>query len=243
MILGDLKRFVIKMISNLDYGNVATKNSSVILPYEITNEFYIEDLGEISGKPYYNFFKRLFDIIASAIALVVLFIPMLILAIAIKCVSKGPIFYFQDRLGLNGKVFRIVKFRTMHKDAEANGAQWSMGDDDPRIFPLGRVLRKCRLDELPQLWCILKGDMTFVGPRPERACFYDEFENYIHGFSERLKVKQGLTGYAQVMGGYDLKPEEKILYDIEYIKKRSLVLDMKIILKTIGVVLKRDGAK
>lgn len=231
------------MLNNLDYGSVVTEIPSVILPYEITEEFYIEDLGEIEKKPYYDFFKRVFDIVASATALVILSIPMLILAIAIKCISKGPVFFTQDRLGLNGKVISIVKFRTMHKEAEVNGAQWSLGDDDPRIFQLGRVLRKCRADELPQLWCILKGDMSFVGPRPERECFHNEFENYIHGFGERLKVKQGLTGYAQVMGGYDLKPEEKILYDVEYIKNRSFLLDMRIILKTIGVVLKSEGAK
>jgi lipopolysaccharide/colanic/teichoic acid biosynthesis glycosyltransferase len=231
------------MINSLDQESVETENSSVILPYEITEEFYIEPLGEIKRKPCYDFFKRVFDIVVSAVALIILLIPMLILAIAIKCVSKGPVLFFQDRLGLNGKVIRIVKFRTMHKDAEVNGAQWSMGDDDPRIFPLGRVLRKCRADELPQLWCILRGDLSFVGPRPERECFHKEFEKYIHGFGERLKVKQGLTGYAQVMGGYDLKPEEKILYDVEYIKNRSFLLDMKIILKTIGVVLKREGAK
>lgn len=231
------------MLNGLDYKSVEVKNSSVILPYEITEEFYIEQLGEIDRKPCYNFFKRFFDIVASSIALIILFVPMLALAIAIKCVSKGSVFYFQDRLGLNGRTIRIVKFRTMYQDAEQNGAQWSIGDDDPRIFPLGRILRKSRADELPQLWCILKGDLSFVGPRPERECFHNEFEKYIHGFGERLKVKQGLTGYAQVMGGYDLKPEEKILYDVEYIKNRSFWLDMKIILKTIGVVLKREGAK
>lgn len=231
------------MLNGLDYKSVEVKNSSVILPYEITEEFSIEQLGEIDRKPCYNFFKRFFDIVASSIALIILFVPMLALAIAIKCVSKGSVFYFQDRLGLNGRTIRIVKFRTMYQDAEQNGAQWSIGDDDPRIFPLGRILRKSRADELPQLWCILKGDLSFVGPRPERECFYNEFEKYIHGFGERLKVKQGLTGYAQVMGGYDLKPEEKILYDVEYIKNRSFWLDMKIILKTIGVVLKREGAK
>ena len=237
------KRWGIEMLNGIDYKGIAVENSYVILPYEITEEFYIEQLGEIEKKPYYDFFKRFFDIFASLIAIVILFVPMLILAIAIKCVSRGPVFYSQDRLGLNGRTIRIVKFRTMHQDAEQNGAQWSMGDDDPRIFPLGRILRKCRADELPQLWCILKGDLSFVGPRPERECFHNEFEKYIHGFGERLKVKQGLTGYAQVMGGYDLKPEEKVLYDLEYIKKRSFWLDMKIILKTIGVVFKREGAK
>lgn len=231
------------MLKDLDCDSVLKKNSSVILPYEVTEEFYIECLGEIKKKSYYDFFKRVFDIVASVIALIILLVPMIVLAIAIKCASKGPVLYFQDRLGLNGKTIRIVKFRTMHPNSEENGAQWSVGDEDPRIFSLGRILRKCRADELPQLWCILKGDLSFVGPRPERECFHNEFEKYIHGFGERLKVKQGLTGYAQIMGGYDLKPEEKILYDIEYIKNRSFLLDMKIILKTVGVVFKREGAK
>ena len=220
-----------------------TANHGVILPFEVSEEFYIEELGEIEKKPVYDFFKRLFDIVLSILALVVTFIPSLVIAVAIKCVSKGPIFYFQDRLGLNGKEIRIIKFRKMSEDAEANGAMWSMGDDDQRIFPLGRALRKCRADELPQFWCILKGDLSFVGPRPERRCFHEEFEKYVHGFSERLKVKQGLTGYAQVMGGYDLKPQEKVLYDVEYIKNRSLLLDLKIMLRTVGVVFKHEGAK
>ncbi len=129
----------------------------------------------------------------------------------------------------------------MYKDAEERAIQWSMGDDDPRITPIGRMLRRTRLDELPQLFCILKGDMSLVGPRPEREVFYEEFETYVHGFSERLRIRPGMTGLAQVNGGYDLKPEEKILYDVEYIRRRSLPLDFKILLKTVGVVLKRGG--
>ena len=231
------------MLNGLDYKSVEVKNSSVILPYEITEEFSIEQLGEIDRKPCYNFFKRFFDIVASSIALIILFVPMLALAIAIKCVSKGSVFYFQDRLGLNGRTIRIVKFRTMYQDAEQNGAQWSIGDDDPRIFPLGRILRKSRADELPQLWCILKGEMSLVGPRPEREVYYNEFEKYIHGFHERLKVKPGLTGLAQVEGGYHLAPHKKVLYDVEYIKNRSMWLDIKIILKTAVLVFDYDGAK
>ena len=231
------------MIDTLESKQEVAKTPTVILPYDVTEEFFVEDLGKVEGKLFYRFFKRVFDIVFSVIALSALLVPMLILAAVIACISKGSPLFFQDRLGLNGKEIRIVKFRTMYKDAEAGGAQWSMGDDDPRIFPLGRVLRKCRADELPQLWCILKGDMSFVGPRPERECFYNEFEKYIHGFRERLKVKQGLTGHAQVMGGYDLRPEEKIVYDVEYIKKRSFLMDMKIILKTIGVVFKGENAK
>lgn len=108
---------------------------------------------------------------------------------------------------------------------------------------LGRFLRKTRLDELPQLWNVLKGELSIVGPRPERECFYKEFETYIHEFSNRLKVKPGLTGLAQVNGGYDLKPEEKIVFDMEYIRERSVWIDLGIILKTVGVMVFGRGAK
>ncbi len=218
-------------------------NSGVILPFEKQGEFYVENLGEIPRKPFFDFVKRTFDIVASGFALIILSIPMLVIAIAIKCVSKGTVFYSQERLGLNGKKIKIIKFRTMSMDAEAGGAQWSSGADDPRIFPLGRSLRLSRLDELPQFWCIFKGDLSIVGPRPERECFYNEFETYVHGFSERLKVKPGLTGLAQVTGGYDLKPEEKIVHDIDYIKRRSLMLDLKIMFKTVKIVFSHEGAK
>ena len=225
--------------------NVETKTPKVILPYQYREDehYYIEMLGEIESKPIYAFFKRLFDIVFSAIALLVAALPMLVVAIIIKCTSKGPVFFKQERLGLNGKKFMLIKFRTMRTDAEKSGARWSDGDKDDRIYPFGSVLRKTRLDELPQLFLILSGHMTFVGPRPERECFYDAFEEHIHGFRERLKVKQGLTGLAQVSGGYDLRPEEKIVYDIEYIKKRSFGLDIKILWRTVFVILKRSGAK
>ena len=127
----------------------------------------------------------------------------------------------------------------MIKDAEKAGAQWSRGENDERVTKVGLFLRKFRLDELPQLWCIFKGDMSFVGPRPERGCFYDEFETYIHGFRERLRVRPGLTGLAQIED-YFLPPEEKILYDVEYIKNRSVGLDLKIMLKTVSVVLRGE---
>ncbi len=221
----------------------AAQNICVIPPFNEKNEFFVEPLGEIPKKSGYRFFKRAFDVFASGVALIVLCIPMLFIAIAIKCVSEGTVFYSQERLGLNGKKIQVLKFRTMNMDAEANGAQWSVGDSDLRIFPLGRTLRNYHIDELPQFWCILKGDLSLVGPRPERECFYKEFETYVHGFSERLKVKPGLTGLAQISGGYDLKPEEKIVYDVEYIKTRSFLLDIMIMLKTLRVVFTRDGVK
>ncbi len=217
--------------------------ADVILPFEKTGEYFVEDLGEIEKKQIYDFLKRFFDIVISFAALILLFLPMLVIAISIKFASKGPVFYRQERLGLGGRKFRVIKFRTMHMDAESDGAQWSLSDDDERAFPLGQVLRKTRLDELPQMWCILRGEMSLVGPRPERECFYNVFETYIHGFNERLKVKPGLTGLAQVYGGYYLMPEEKIMYDVDYIKRRSLWLDFKIILKTFKIIVFGGGAK
>ena len=130
----------------------------------------------------------------------------------------------------------------MHQNAEQNGPQWAQVRDQ-RCTRLGQILRASRIDELPQLWNIFKGEMSFVGPRPERPCFYEEFETYIHGFSKRLQVRPGLTGLAQINGGYDLKPEEKIVYDMQYIKTRSIKLDLKCIFGTIKLVFTHKGAR
>lgn len=221
----------------------AAHEAEVIMPFEEKGEYYIEDLGKVKTRPMYAFLKRSMDIAVSLVGLLVLWLPMLVIAVIVRCTSNGPAFYVQDRLGLNGKNIKVIKFRTMIVDAEKHGAQWSKGDKDVRITPFGRFLRKSRIDELPQLWCILKGDMSLVGPRPEREVFYNEFEKYIHGFRERLKVKPGLTGWAQINGGYHLRPEEKIVYDVEYIKRRSFGFDIEIILKTVKVVFTHDGAK
>lgn len=215
----------------------------VILPCDCEEEYFVEDLGQVTTKPFYAFCKRGFDIVFSLFFMLLLALPMLFIALWVKCSSKGTVFYYQERLGLNGKKFNVIKFRSMCMDAEQDAIRWSLGDDDPRITPVGRILRKTRLDELPQLWCILKGDMSVVGPRPEREAYYERFEQYVHGFSERLKVKPGLTGLAQVRGGYYLMPQEKIVYDVEYIKTRSFWRDMKIVFETVAVVFKREGAK
>ena len=179
----------------------------------------------------------------SLFALIVLLIPMLIIAVIVKLTSPGSVLYKQERLGKDGVSFEIIKFRSMYADAESNGAQWSDGENDERITPFGKFLRRTRMDELPQFAQILTGKMSLVGPRPERECFYEKFETYIHGFSERLKVKPGLTGLAQVSGGYDLRPEEKGVYDIEYIKKRSLWLDLKCMLLTVRIIFSHNGAR
>lgn len=224
-----------------DSENMA--NANVILPFDVCEEHEVEDVGELKPKRAYGFFKRTMDILVSLVALLIVLAPMLIIALLIICTSRGGAFYCQDRLGLNGKRIKIIKFRTMRFDAEKEGAQWSAGKQDVRITGLGRFLRKFHLDELPQLLCILKGDMSLVGPRPEREIFYDEFEKYIHGFRQRLKVKPGLTGLAQVNGGYNLKPEEKIVYDIQYIKTRSVWTDIKIMFATVKVVFRGEDAK
>lgn len=193
-------------------------------------------------KPVYSFVKRAFDVVVSMTAGVLLLIPMGIIALMIRLDSEGPALFKQERLGKNGKPFYMYKFRSMRIDAEKNGPKWADQDDD-RCTRLGKLLRKCRLDELPQLWNIFVGDMSIVGPRPERPFFYDEFETYIHGFRHRLVVQPGLTGLAQVNGGYDLEPEEKIVYDMRYIKERSLWMELKIIFKTVALVFSHEGAR
>lgn len=204
--------------------------------------YVIPDIGCVERKLFYSFVKRAFDILCSLFGLVVLMIPMLLIALLIHLDTRGTVLYKQERLGKDGKPFLMYKFRSMYLDAEEYGPQWAEKVDH-RCTRVGRLLRKTRLDELPQLWNILKGDMSFVGPRPERAYFYNQFENYIHGFSQRLKVIPGLTGWAQVNGGYDLRPEEKIVYDMEYITNRSITMDLKCIFMTVRIVFTGSGAR
>ena len=186
--------------------------------------------------------KRFFDVLFSACLLLLLWFPMLIVAAIIYLDCGGPVIYRQERLGKNGKPFMMLKYRTMRLDAEVNGPQWAEVDD-PRCTNLGRFLRRCRVDELPQLWNILIGDMSFVGPRPERAYFYNEFEKNISGFRYRLRVTPGLTGLAQVNGGYDLCPEQKIVWDMEYIRKQSFWMDILCLVKTVKLIFTREGAR
>lgn len=206
-----------------------------------TTEYYIAAVEPRISLPY-AFFKRLFDIIAALCGGVVCAIPMLLVYIAIKLDTRGPAIFRQERLGKDGKPFMMYKFRSMYTNAEENGPQWA-DKIDCRCTRVGRVIRKTRLDELPQLWNILIGDMSIVGPRPERAYFYDQFDTYIHGFRHRMAVRPGLTGWAQVNGGYDLLPEEKIVYDMEYIGNMSMKMDIQCILKTVKLVFTHEGAR
>lgn len=196
----------------------------------------------VGGSAFYLIVKRLFDVTASFLAGVILLVPMLLVAAVIRMDSEGPALYRQERLGKGGKPFILYKFRSMRMDAEIDGPQWAKADD-VRCTRIGRILRRTRMDELPQLWNIFKGEMSFVGPRPERACFYEEFETYIKGFEKRLQVTPGLTGLAQVNGGYDLEPEEKIVWDMKYIRTRGPWVDLQCLLKTVALVFNHKGAR
>lgn len=191
---------------------------------------------------YYHFIKRSFDLCFSFILGIILLIPMLIIALIIKLDSPGPVLFRQERLGKCGRPFTMIKFRSMCVDAEKDGPKWA-DREDKRCTKFGRALRKSRLDELPQLWNILIGNMSFVGPRPERACFYEEFDEYIPEFKHRLQVTPGLTGLAQINGGYELKPEEKIVYDMYYIRNRSFSLDLSCMFKTVRLMFTHEGAR
>ena len=187
--------------------------------------------------PEYLFIKRVADIVLSAAALIILSPVMLIVAIVIKATDGGTVFYRQTRLTKNGKTFQVLKFRSMRMDAEKDGvARLSTGDHDDRITPVGRFIRKVRIDELPQLINILVGDMSLVGPRPERPEIAAEYETELPEFALRLQAKAGLTGYAQVYGKYNTTPYDKLLMDLMYIAKPSVVADLQIIFATIKIL-------
>ena len=187
--------------------------------------------------------KRTFDIVLSFIALAVASPFLIVTAIAIKCYDKGPVFYSQERLTTNGKVFKVHKFRSMIVNAEKDGVARLASQKDNRITPVGKIIRKLRIDELPQLINILKGDMSFVGPRPERPELTNKYCESIPEFKYRLKVKAGLTGYAQVMGKYNTTPYDKLKLDLMYIEHQSLMLDLKIILMTIKTCFVPDATE
>ncbi len=190
--------------------------------------------------------KRLLDVVFSLVALLFGGVPLLLpVWIAIKLDSKGPVFYRQRRMGAKGAVFELVKVRSMRVDAEQNGAVWA-SKEDPRVTRVGRVIRKLRIDELPQIWNVLKGDISFIGPRPERPEFVEMLDRKIPYYALRHSVKPGITGWAQVnypYGASERDALEKLQYDLYYIKNLSAFLDFHILLKTIRVVLFQRGAR
>lgn len=183
--------------------------------------------------------KRVLDILVSGIGIIITSPIMLIIAIAVKAYDKGPVFYFQDRLTIGGTPFKICKFRSMCVDSEKNGARLA-SKHDSRITPVGRVLRNLHLDELPQLFNVFKGDMSLVGPRPERKMIMHEYEKELPEFYYRLKVKAGLTGYAQVYGKYNTTPYDKLKLDLFYIENYSFLLDIKLIFMTVKIFFQKE---
>ncbi|WP_066660757.1 MULTISPECIES: TIGR03013 family XrtA/PEP-CTERM system glycosyltransferase [unclassified Sphingomonas] len=202
--------------------------------------------GFSSGRMLSSMFKRLFDIAASLI-LLALTLPLIALgALAVKLESKGPAFYRQRRVGLYGQGFDIIKLRSMRQDAEVAGKAVWAEKDDPRITRVGRFIRKVRIDELPQCWSVLKGEMSFVGPRPERPQFVEDLEQQLPYYAERHMVKPGITGWAQINYPYGASIEDsrqKLEYDLYYAKNYSPFLDLLILLQTLRVVLFPDGAR
>ncbi|WP_373487801.1 TIGR03013 family XrtA/PEP-CTERM system glycosyltransferase [Blastomonas sp.] len=201
--------------------------------------------GFSAGRRISTIAKRFFDLVVSSILLALTGPFILLFALLVKLDSKGPAFFRQERVGLYGQPFQIIKLRSMRTDAEVDGAQWAQ-KNDPRVTRMGRFIRKVRIDELPQAWSVLKGDMSFVGPRPERPEFVASLETQMRYYNERHMVKPGITGWAQINYPYGASVEDtrhKLEYDLYYAKNYTPFLDLLIILQTLRVVLWPDGAR
>lgn len=200
----------IRDTAGLSSSPAATEIAADVLAKLLPDEgvVVLPELSRVNGGWAYRAVKRAFDVVSCSCALVLLSPVMAYVAARIKLESPGPVLYAQVREGVGGRPFKLYKFRSMYTDAEARGAQWAAGDD-PRITPFGRVLRKSRLDEVPQFWNVVRGDMSLVGPRPERPVFCREFEKRIEGWSRRTAVRPGITGLAQVEGGSSCSPRRR----------------------------------
>ena len=211
---------------------------------EINSVWFLDALRRDRGGPGL-FAKRALDVGVASL-LVVLSAPLaLLVALAVRLTSPGPAVYRQTRVGLGGEPFTVLKFRSMRADAELDGAQWAE-EDDPRTTAVGKYLRRFRIDELPQLWNVLRGDMTMVGPRPERPEFVGELTQAVPFYEPRHLTRPGLTGWAQVSAGYAASLDDarlKLSYDLYYLKHRGTALDLAILLRTAGVVLRGTGAR
>ena len=190
--------------------------------------------------------KRLVDVVGSLIGIICTLPVMGLIAGVVKLDSKGPVFYKQQRLGRFGELFSIYKFRSMAIDAEAGGPQWAVGGADPRLTRAGKLLRRFHLDELPQLFNVLKGEMSLVGPRPERPCFVEELNSRLSRYDERLLIKPGMTGLAQVHYRYDTSLADvrrKLRFDLLYVRRMCVALDARILAWTLFVVVTGRGIR
>ncbi len=237
---GDMKKKIIEFCFDNsmpvfiipDVAEIVLKNSYALnlmdMPVLVCNKGDLSLLDE--------FVKRAFDITVSILALAVLWPFMLITAAAIKLYDGGPVFYRQKRLTIGRKEFYVYKFRSMVVNAEKDGVARLAQKNDSRITPVGKIIRKTRFDEIPQIFNVLQGDMSIVGPRPERPEIVQQYEKYIPEFKYRLKIKAGITGYAQVLGRYNTDPYDKLMWDLMYIAGYSFLLDLKLIMMTVKVL-------
>jgi exopolysaccharide biosynthesis polyprenyl glycosylphosphotransferase len=241
-------RETVRVISYCERGRVSIKIFPDVFQF-MTSEASIDALGglpllsvrDYALRGYMLIFKRLMDLSGSALGLLILSPIMLLIAILIKLESPGPVFFIQERMGLDGKPFRMIKFRSMRRDAELYGPGWTT-DNDPRQTKLGTILRKIEVDELPQLINVLLGEMSLVGPRPEQAHYVEQFRMTINRYMERHQEKGGMTGWAQVNGlRGDTSIGERTKYDLWYSANWSIWLDFKILLRTVWQILERKN--
>lgn len=243
--LADLLRIKTTGVHVNEFSSFIERETGRIDLATVNPSWLIFSDGFSSGRLVSAALKRLFDIVASGLVLVMTAPLILLFAVLVCLDSKGPAFYRQRRVGLYGQPFDVIKLRSMRTDAEANGAQWA-AKDDPRVTRIGNFIRKTRIDELPQLWTVLKGEMSFVGPRPERPEFVTDLEQHLPFYAERHMVKPGITGWAQINYPYGASIEDarhKLEYDLYYAKNYSPFLDLLILLQTLRVVLWNEGAR
>ena len=243
--LADLLRIKTTGVHVNDFSSFIERETGRVDLDSVNPSWLIFSDGFSSGRAISSVAKRLFDIAASALLLALTAPVIVLFALLVKLDSTGPAFFRQTRVGLFGQDFNVIKLRSMRTDAEANGAQWAT-KDDPRVTRLGKFIRKIRIDELPQTWSVLKGEMSFVGPRPERPEFVAELEEHLPFYAERHMVKPGITGWAQINYPYGASVEDsrhKLEYDLYYAKNYTPFLDLLILLQTLRVVLWHEGAR
>lgn len=243
--LKDLLRIKTMGVHVNDFSSFMERETGRVDLDSVNPSWLIFSDGFSSGRMISTVAKRAFDVLASGLLLLLTFPLIALFAVLVKLDSRGPAFFRQQRVGLYGEVFEVVKLRSMRTDAEKDGVKWAE-KDDPRITRLGRFIRKVRIDELPQTWSVLKGEMSFVGPRPEVPKFVAELEERLPYYAERHMVKPGITGWAQINYPYGASIEDarhKLEYDLYYVKNYSPFLDLLILLQTLRVVLWPEGAR
>ncbi len=243
--LKDLLRIKTAGVHVNDFSSFIERETGRVDLDTVNPSWLIFSDGFSSGRAVSSVAKRLFDVAASSILLLFTLPVIALFALLVKLDSRGPAFFRQTRVGLYGQPFRLIKLRSMRTDAEAGGAQWAT-TNDPRVTRIGRFIRKVRIDELPQAWSVLKGEMSFVGPRPERPEFVADLEDQLVYYAERHMVKPGITGWAQINYPYGASiadSRHKLEYDLYYAKNYTPFLDLLILLQTIRVILWREGAR